>query len=166
MKSIAGFTFAALASVAMAGGGARCASGPSLQLGAIPIGASPTDFSGFRSNDCEGQEPPLSDCSAEGTDGLRYGFFDGGLTRVVAETGVADPHVRLPGGIKFGQDIDAAAAELERSGLRFDRGRDGEGRVVHSTDFVVTSAAGVNYSLELVADVEGRLAKVIERTDF
>ena len=135
------------------------------QLGEFAIGSSPNDLKVLISTDCVGSAFYLSDCSGVGRNGIRYAFFDGGLSRVSLKQSEVNGTVRLPGDVLFGETIDVAAAKLKKLGVSLDRD-EVNGRIVYSSDFVLTSSHGIAYSIELLSDAYGRLVEVIERTDF
>lgn len=136
-------------------------------LGVIPIGSVPKDMHTFVVSDCGGQEPPYADCSAEDAEGRRYVFFNGALSKVVAARVDAKKSLRLPASLEFGEDIERSAKKAALAfGVKLTRAYSYNGLEVYSSDFVVKSSVGILYSIELVADKKGRLAEVVERTDF
>lgn len=130
----------------------------------VSIGGIPGDLSLFASSDCD--KHGFADCSAEDNGGRKYGFFNGGLSRLSLSRSEAAPGAELPAGMHFGEDIEAARQKAsEYYCVEFDRGEI-DGRVVYSSDFKIRSERGTLYSLELVGDGENKLEEVVERTDF
>ena len=75
--------------------------------------------------------------------------------------------LRLPAGLRFGETIESAAQKLTSAfGVELDRSLMDNGQVVYSSDFTIRSSVNIYYSIELVADKNGLLTEVIERTDF
>ncbi|MGN6512304.1 MAG: hypothetical protein ACTHKZ_01850, partial [Lysobacteraceae bacterium] len=119
----------------------------SLDLGVVPIGGVPGDMSIFKSNDC-GSPPKLLDCSARDAQGRRYVFFEGALSKVSANSRDTALALRLPGGVAFGEDVQAAASKVEAAfGISLKRGI-ADGRIIYSSDYVAKSSAGVVYAVE------------------
>lgn len=142
---------------------ARIATGPP-RLGLVPIGGVPTTLDIFDTTDCD--ELGYADCSGVDYAGRRYAFFGGALSRVSA-TAADTNGQRLPFDLRFGEPIEAAAAKAgDGYAIALDRGVSPGEAIVYSSDFIVESMPGVVHSVELVADSAGRLAEVIERTDF
>lgn len=136
-------------------------------LGLVPIGGTPKDMSFFVSTDCGKLHQEFADCSAQDTQGRRYVFFDGALSKVSANKDEVAKTLRLPAGMTFGEEVESAANKVTTVfGIKLERGVSPEGRVVYSSDYVTKASTGIFYSVELSADNEGRLTEVIERTDF
>ena len=128
------------------------------------VGDTPKDMSKFASSDCYGSA--LEDCTARDNDGRQYVFFDGALSRISMSKKDLRPGAKLPAGILFGEDIEQArrkASSVLR--IRFNRAEI-DGRIVYSSELSLKSAAGIRYSVELLADDRGQLEQVVERTDF
>lgn len=128
------------------------------------IGDSPKDMSVFVSSDCA--KYGFADCTAQDAQGRRYVFFDGALSRISISRHGAKSGAPLPAGMLFGENIETSkdkASSFYR--IRFDRG-EVDGRIVFSSDFVIRSPTGIKYALELLADEQGKLEKVVQRTDF
>jgi hypothetical protein len=156
----------AIALVAGAANADRAPARRAVDFAPIAIGSLPRDLGRFRETTCSMARDGFSDCGAVDRQGRRYTFFDGALSRVDVsrETAVG---VALPLGLAFGMDIDEAAKTFARTtGVRFDRGVNHEHRIVHSSDFVVPSSEGTMTSVELIADPDGQLAGIVQRTDF
>lgn len=136
------------------------------QLGEIPIGGVPTNWDTFVWTDCSKREPLFSDCSAKDEHGRLYVFFDGKLSKVSAKLTTTSECTQLPFGLKFGENIDSAAQKVSAREIIVIPGHTHDGRKVYSSDFVVQSSAGVMYSIELIADSDGHLFEVVERTNF
>lgn len=135
------------------------------QFGEFAIGSSPKDLGVLLTTDCVGSVIDLSDCSGVGVDGIRYAFFDGALSRVSANRAEVKGAVKLPGGMIFGESVVTAATKLKDLGVSLDR-NEVNGRIVYSSNFVLKSSAGIDYSIELHSDEHGVLVEVVERTDF
>ena len=135
------------------------------QIGEFAIGSSPKDLGALLTTDCVGSVIDLSDCSGIGADGVRYTFFDGALSRVSANRGEVEGVVELPGDMVFGENVVTAAAKLKELGVTLDRD-EVNGRIAYSSDFVLKSSVGIDYSIELHSDDHGALVEVVERTDF
>ena len=135
-------------------------------IGAIAIGAAPNSALQVRATDCGEDWSGAADCSAVGSDGVEYIFFDGALSKVSAVRGDVDASVTLPSNVKFGDEIHAASAKMVANGVRLKRGVTYDGRIVYTSDFVVRSSAGVCFSIELIADSQGNLVEYVQRTDF
>lgn len=128
------------------------------------IGDIPKSVSVFASSDCE--KYGLADCTAQDSQGRKYVFFDGALSRISISKRDARPGIELPAGMLFGENIEASkekASSVFR--IRFDRG-EVDGKIVYSSDFSIQSPAGVKYALELIADDQNKLEEVVQRTDF
>ena len=139
----------------------------SFDLGVLPVGGVPNDMSIFVSSDCGKVQPKFADCSAQDAYGRSYDFFNGALSRVSANKDEVTKELQLPAGILFGEDVESAAKKVaERINIKLQRGTSSSGQVVYSSDYVVRSSAGIDYSIELTADAKGHLAEVVERTDF
>jgi hypothetical protein len=137
------------------------------ELGVIPIGGVPKDMRVFVESDCEEQPQKFADCSAQDAEGRRYAFFDGVLSKVSVIKAEAESTLRLPAALEFGENIEQAAEKVRRVfGAKLDRGSSHDGRVVYSSDFAIKSSVGVAYSIELIADEQGHLVEVVQRTDF
>lgn len=133
----------------------------------IPLGGAATDLRLFVATDCTDLHTRFADCSATDPEGRRYTFFDGVLSKIAASKSDAAGSLLLPAGLQFGEEIEFAAAKVSRTfGVRLDRGTTFDGRIVYSSDFVIPSSAGRRFSIELIADVDGRLHEFVERTDF
>jgi hypothetical protein len=153
--------------LASCGAGSVAADSAAIQLGAVPIGAVPRDRGFFASTDCWERQPLFADCSARDKDGIKYVFFSGALSKVSASVKEVGPKTRLPGNIAFGESIDVAGKKIEAAAhVMLKRGLSPTGAVILTSEFSVTSSAGVPFSIVLIADDKGRLAEVIERTDF
>jgi hypothetical protein len=132
----------------------------------IPIGAAPRGLSRFRETDCSLTKDSFRDCGAVDNEGRKYAFFDGGLSRVELSAR-STPGVVLPLGLKFGMPIEAAAKVFESTvGVEMERGAGPEGEVVYASDFAVPSSTGILNSVALIADQDGRLDRIVQRTDF
>ncbi|WP_454831331.1 hypothetical protein [Pseudoxanthomonas wuyuanensis] len=128
------------------------------------IGDTPKDMSLFESSDCE--KSGLADCTAQDSQGRKYVFFDGALSRISMNKLDAKPGAALPAGMLFGENIEASkekASSVFRVG--FDRG-EVDGRIVYSSNFSIRSPTGIKYALELLADEQNKLEEVVQRTDF
>lgn len=135
-------------------------------LGVIPIGATSVDFGAFISTDCTEKDRLGSDCSATDSDGRHYAFFNGALSMVSAGAVDTSIRVKLPAGMQFGENIHEAARKATTVfHTKFDVGVV-DGVIAYSSLMNIPSHFGIFYSIELIADKDGRLAKVIQRTDF
>lgn len=135
-------------------------------VGIVPIGGVPQDMDAFVASDCS-REPRFSDCSAQDAEGRRYAFFGGALSKVSITKDEAAQTLRLPAGMQFGEEVETSAKKVSSAmGVKLDRGSTLSGQTVYSSDFIIQSPAGVLYSIELIADEEGLLTEVVERTDF
>jgi len=146
-------------------GRAQSGTGVLGQLGEFAIGSSPMDLKSLLTTDCIGSVIDLSDCSGVGENKVRYTFFDGALSRVSANRREVEGNVKLPGHMAFGESIATAAAKRRELGVALDRS-EVNGRIVYSSNFVLESSAGINYSIELQSDEHEVLVEVVERTDF
>lgn len=156
-----------VAAVACAGNGGSAAGSIDADLGLIPIGGVPRDMRVFVASDCESLPDGLADCSAQDADGRQYAFFDGALSKVSVSDSDAVKSLRLPVGLIFKEDINHSAKKVaDKLGVKLDRATNHDGRTTYSSDFSIRSSAGVLYSIELIADAQGRLVEVVERTDF
>lgn len=152
---------------ACAGRNAVKAETANVDIGLIPIGAAPQKITSFVGSDCNTALEGVSDCSAQDANGVQYAFFDGVLSKVSINGLEASHNLHLPAGMKFGEKIKLSASKLRALiGVEMDRTTSSSGLITYSSDFVIQSAAGIMYSIELVANKEGQLAEVIERTDF
>lgn len=155
------------AASACAGDRAPTGGGSDTDLGVMPIGAVPKDMRLFVESDCIQQPSKFADCSAQDAEGRRYAFFDGALSRVSVTKAEAASTLRLPAALEFGEEIEKAADKVQRVfGIKLDRVTSYDGHVVYSSDFVVESSVGIAYSIELIADKQGQLAELVQRTDF
>jgi hypothetical protein len=136
-------------------------------LGLISTGEAPEDSGIFVTSDC-GQLPDgHADCAAQDGEGRQYAFFGGLLSKVSATWGEAASTLRLPAALVFGENIELSAEKTSKAfGIKLERAPTPDGRTVYSSDFVLESSVGVMYSIELIADKQGRLVEVVERTDF
>ena len=152
---------------ACAGIKGKTAQASDFDLGLVPIGGVPKDMNLFASTDCGKLQPKFADCSAQDAYGRRYAFFDGALSKVSISKGDVSRPLRLPAGIAFGEEIDSAAKKVAAVfGIKLERGVSSDGQVIYSSDYVAKASTGIYYSVELSADSKGRLAEVVERTDF
>jgi len=152
---------------ACAENGATGVRGSDINLGVIPIGGKPQDLQLFVSTDCGKVSPAYADCSAQDTDGRRYAFFDGVLSKISIRQADAASTLKLPAALEFGENIERAAERITKvMAVKLDRAPTHDGHVVYSSDFVLKSSAGVMYSIELIADEQGRLVEIVARTDF
>jgi hypothetical protein len=134
-------------------------------LGIIPIGGLPKALDRFVSTDC-GSDKHFSDCSAVDAEGKKYAFFDGALVRVSARAGQGKELVRLPLGIRFGEDIKQASAKVERQlGIKLVSAVGEKGIIVYTSGFVIKSKGQWLYSIELISDDKNRLVEIVERAD-
>lgn len=132
-------------------------------LGLIPIGSVIKDARMFETTDCESG---FSDCSAMDKDRRRYYFFDGALSRVSVRSGETSGNIKIPGGIRLGENIEEALRKARLAfGIDFYEGKSGKNTILVSTRDV-SSSLGVDYSLELVGDENNRLVEIVQRTDF
>jgi hypothetical protein len=135
-------------------------------LGIVPIGGLPEARDRFVSSDCGGDQG-FSDCSAVDAEGRQYAFFDGALIRVSARAGETKNVVRLPMGMRFGEDIKAAGAKVARQlGIKLERTIDEKGVVVYASGFVIKSKNQWYYSIELVSDNKNHLVEIVERANL
>lgn len=135
-------------------------------LGVIPIGVIPHDLGWFESTDCKEGEGGLSDCSALDEKGRRYAFFDGALSIVSAQGDEVSSDVKLPAGMAFGEEVELSARKAESFfGVGFDSAESG-GLTIYVSKADIRSSSGALFILELMGDEDGRLMKVVQRTDF
>lgn len=141
-------------------------SGRNSDLGIVPIGSVPVELDKFKVTDCSEAQGGFNDCSAIDDVGRRYAFFDGALSMVSVEGEEVSSGFILPAGMKFGERIEDAA-EKAAAWFRVEfNGGSVEGVAAYSSKMKVKSSAGILYSIELIANKEGRLAKVVQRTDY
>jgi len=139
----------------------------SVDLGLLPIGAKLKDARLFETTDCVPDDRArMADCSAVDRFGRRYAFFDQRLARVSMD-GAGNGSLPLPGKVVIGQEFNTAVEAVERAmKVKFNRSVAPSGATVAITGFVVRSATGEAYAVELVSSRDGRLAKFIERSEF
>ena len=136
-------------------------------LGLISIGEAPGDSGIIVASDCGKLPDGYADCSAKDGEGRQYAFFGGVVSKVSATRHEAASGLRLPAALRFGESIERSAEKVSKAfGIELERASTSDRRTAYSSDFVLKSSAGVMYSIELVADKQGRLVEVIERTDF
>ena len=136
-----------------------------LDLGTVPIGGLPDALDRFISTDCGGDRG-FSDCSAVDAEGKKYAFFDGALVRVSARAGKGQNPIRLPLGIKFGEDIKWARTKVARQlGIKLVPAIGEKGVVVYASGCVIKSKDQWYCSIELIAVNRNRLVEIVERAN-
>jgi len=134
------------------------------QLTSLDIGGLPGDLKVFVSTDCD--TLGYSDCSGRDLDGRVYGFFDGYLSQIIMlEKDMCTSPV-LPADMVFGEDIEAARVKAERFFKVELPGGVIDGVSIYSSDYIVISPEGAEYSIEIASDERGRLVEVKKRTMF
>ena len=134
-------------------------------LGIVPIGGLPAALDQFISTDCGGDRS-FSDCSAVDAEGKEYAFFNGARVRVSARVGKGRNSIRLPLGMKFGEDIKRARAKVVRQlGIKLVATVSQDGVVVYASGFVIKSKDQWYYSIELISDSQNRLVEIVERAN-
>lgn len=136
-------------------------------FGLIAVGETPQNVGIFISTDCRDVEKSYLDCSAIDSSGRKYIFFDGALSKVILNFSVIDKNITLPAGIVAFEDVNSAKKKIESVyGIKLVRGTDSNGFTVFSSDYVLKSANGVHFAIELLANDNKKLIEMSQTTDY
>ncbi|MBP6514873.1 MAG: hypothetical protein KA224_06805 [Steroidobacteraceae bacterium] len=130
-------------------------------LGRHTVGSKLADVRSLRQSENCLIEANYADCTFTDGDGVAYVVFEDTVTTVAVTERTAGPSVRLPFGLKFGENLDVAARKLVSGGSVWTLGADPDtsAGVVLSSTVSHSGKNGWNFGVE-IRFANGRLVGV------